>query len=221
MLGQRRCGVEHGVEVGEEALAQRVVLAEMRGEQFEALRHIEIDGRRNVAQVAQRFVDLARQRLAVVDVHRAAGAQHLAEIVVAAEHMAPRQPVDHHRRPRRHERPDMRQHRQVRVQHPVRGDDALRRAGRAGGEQKLRDAVGADLLGSAGERVSRTALEQLGERRGTGHFRGGRADHDFTALHFRNAKRPGEAGSVGGVDQPGIEQIEDVRSLPRSWLTSE
>ncbi len=70
-------------------------------ERFEALRHIEIHGRRDLAQIAQRFRKSLRRRLAIVDVQRAAVEQHQADVVTAAEGVIPRQPIEQHAAARR------------------------------------------------------------------------------------------------------------------------
>ena len=70
----------------------------MRQQHLEALRHVEIDGRRDVAQIAHSRLDGAGQRLAFVDIERAAIVEHEAEIVVAAEGVVPRQPIEQDRR---------------------------------------------------------------------------------------------------------------------------
>ena len=67
------------------------------------------------------------------------------EVVVAAEGVAPRQPVDEHRRVLAEEGPDLRDGLLVRAEHPVRVGDALRLAGRAGREEDLGDAARAHL----------------------------------------------------------------------------
>ena len=53
-------------------LAQRRVGLERVGDLLEALGHVEVDRRRDLAQVAQRLADQRRRRLAFVDVERAA-----------------------------------------------------------------------------------------------------------------------------------------------------
>ena len=98
VLRQARAGIEHDFEPAEEAFAQRGVAAQIRQQHLKALRHVEIDRRRDVAQIAHGRLDGARQRLAFVDIERAAIVEHHAEIVVAAEGVVPRRPVDQHRR---------------------------------------------------------------------------------------------------------------------------
>ena len=153
---QRRAGVDEGLEVGEQALAQGLVGLDIRQQHLEALGDIVIDGRRHVLEVADGGFDRARQRPPLVDIVRAAGRQHEIEVVVAAEGVAPGQPVDQHRRDHMVARIDALQHRLVRGHHLLGVDDALRRSGRAGGEEELGDGVGADVgvgrvdLGPAG-----------------------------------------------------------------------
>ena len=61
-------------------------------------------------------------------------AQHQIEIVVGAEGMVPRQPVEQHERRLCDKRPDLRELLLVCRQHAMRIDDALGQIGRAGSE---------------------------------------------------------------------------------------
>ena len=98
VLLQARAGIEQHLEAAEEVLAQLRIGTQIRQQRLKALRHVEIDGRRDLLEVADRRRNRAGQRLALVDVERAAIGQDEAEVVVAAERVVPRQPVDDHRR---------------------------------------------------------------------------------------------------------------------------
>ena len=72
-LRQAGAGEEEHLHAAEEA--SRAAARRPRsafGDLLEALRHVEVDRRRDLAQVAQRLADQRRRRLAVVDVERAA-----------------------------------------------------------------------------------------------------------------------------------------------------
>jgi hypothetical protein len=85
-----------------------------------------------------------RRRPAVVDVDGAAVEQREVEVVVAAERVAPGQPVHEHRRLDGEKRPDGLEHGLVCALHAVGVDHALGRGGRSGREQQLCDRAGAD-----------------------------------------------------------------------------
>jgi hypothetical protein len=169
-VGQRRRGVEDEVELGEEARAQLGVTLERGQEHVEAARHVEIDRRRDLAQVGDGGGDAVGRRLAAVDVERAAVPQHHVEVVIAAEGVAPRQPVDGDRRLVRvgEKRPQLRDRLLVRAQHALRVDDALGLARRARGEQDLGDRVRPNR--GAGDRraAQRPCIINDGERAGDG-----------------------------------------------------
>ena len=124
-LRERRRGVEEEVEVGEEALARSERPLRGSGEPLEAARDVEVEGRRDLAQVRDRLVEPPRRGLAVVDVERSAVEQHHVEVVVAAERVAPRQPVDDDRRALREEGPHLGDRLLVRAEHPLRVDHPL------------------------------------------------------------------------------------------------
>ena len=84
-----------------------------------------------------------------------------ADVVVAAESVVPRQPIDEHRRLIFEERQMRRDHRLVRAQHALRVDHALGHARRAGGEEEFRDRVG---RGRANGRRRRRRLPSLDAR---------------------------------------------------------
>ena len=143
---QRRAGEEHRVQPVEEFCAQRLVVAQIRQQRFIALRHVEIDRRRNLAEIAHGLLDAAGHRLALVEIHRAAVEQRQPDIVVAAKGVIPRQPVDDHRRLVLQEGQRLAQHHLVGADHALGVDDGLGIAGRARGQQEFRDGVGADRV---------------------------------------------------------------------------
>ena len=100
--------------------------------------------------------------------------------MVAAERVAPRQPVDDHRRRVAEERPARGEALLVRGEHAVGVDDALGRAGRARGEQHL------------GDRVGREPRRTRARRRRARRTRSGRS----TSAH-RGARRRGPGTGVG------------------------
>ena len=206
-------GVEQHLEPAEEVLPQRRVAAQIRQQHLEALRHVEIDGRRDLLQVAHGGVDGARQRLALVDVERAAVVEHQAEIVVAAEGVVPRQPVDDHRRLVGDEGQARADHRLVRAQHALGVDDALGIAGRAGGEQDFRHRVGTDLGVRCVDRGGRLGREQIGEQRGrpaAGRIGG---DHDLDVGRHGGVDGARERLAVGGEHQARRQDLDDRLEL--------
>ncbi len=211
LLAQRGAGVEQHLEPGEEVVAQRRVGAELHRQRLEALRHVEIDGRRDLAQIAHGLRHAGRGRIAVVDVERAAIGDDQPEIMVGAERVAPRQPVHDHRRLVLHEGEAGRKHRLVRRQHAVGVDHRLRRAGRAGGEQDLGDVVAADLgvRGIDGLAVVGFQLtEQLCAAR-----RRILADDQLAIFRHCGLDRLAEHRAVRRIDQSGRQQFDDVFEL--------
>ncbi len=94
-LRQRGAGIAQEIEIGEERARQRRIALEPVEHQGKAARHVEIKRRRDGAQILDRALDQSGHRLAVIDPQRAAIEQDEIEIVVAAEGVAPRQPVQH------------------------------------------------------------------------------------------------------------------------------
>ena len=146
-------------------LRSAVVDLERVGDLLEALGHVEVDRRRDLAQVAQRLADQRRRRLAFVDVERAAVVEGDADVVVAAEGVVPGQPVDQHRRLLLQRREALADHLLVGAEHALGVDHALGQLGRAGGEQELGDRVGADLGVRRVDGGGGRGRQQLGERR--------------------------------------------------------
>ena len=155
---QRRAGEHEGLAAREQRVAQHRSCVHRARDLFEALGHVEVDRRRDLAQVAQRLGDALRRGLAVVDVQRAAVVQRDADVVVAAEGVVPRQPVHQHRRLVRQEGAALAQHLLVGAPHAVRVDHALGLLGRARGEQELGDRVRARLRVRGGERRRRAGV---------------------------------------------------------------
>jgi len=103
----------------------------MRQQRGIARRNIEIHGRRHFTQVAYALPDQRRQRLAPVDVERAGMAQHQVEVMIAAERVVPRQPIDQDQGLLGEKRPDLRDLLLISRQHSVGIDHALGQAGRS------------------------------------------------------------------------------------------
>ena len=181
----------------------------MRQQHLETFRHVEIDRRRDVAQIAHGGVDGAGQRLAVVDIERAAVVQHEVEIVIAAEGVVPRQPVDDHRRLVGDEGEAAADHRLVGAQHQLGVDDAFGLAGRAGGEQDFGDGVGRDFGMRRFDRRRRLCARQVCEQRRRPIARRICRDRDFDAGRHRGGDGAGEGGAVRGKDEAGLKNLDD------------
>ena len=181
-LRERRRGVEEEVEVGEEALGQRVVLFERSREPLEAARDVEVQGRRHLSQVRNRLVEPPRRGLAGVDVERSAARQHHVEVVVPAERVAPGEPVDDDGGALREERPHLGDRLLVRAEHPLRVDHPLGCSGRARREEDLRDRVRSDRGARAVERDPRR----------------GAPERAHCCVRGAPAREEGDAGERGG-----------------------
>ena len=121
-------------------MPREIGIATQMGDKFLiAFRHVEIDRGGNVAQVFHRAGDAGGRGCAVIDVERAAIIDDEADIVVAAEGVVPRQPIDDHRRRVLHEAQRFEDHLLVRAQHALGVDHAFRQSGGAGGEQEFRN----------------------------------------------------------------------------------
>ena len=201
ILRQRGAGVEDQPQLREERSRESLVAFEMRQQRGVAGRHVEIDRRRDFGEVAHGLADHRGQRTAAVDHQRAGVAQHHVEVVVAAEGVIPRQPVDQRERLLGEERPHLQRLLLVRGQHAVGVDHALGQAGRAGGEQDFRDRVGAArggglVDGGAGRRAREIVEQRRAEVRAVA------ARDDFGVAADRR-ERLGERRGVGHVDQAG------------------
>ena len=220
-LRQAGAGEEEHLDAAEERLAQQRVDLERVGDLLEALGHVEVDRRRDLAQVAQGLADQRRRRLAFVDVERAAVVERDADVVVAAEGVVPGQPVDQHRRLGGQRREALADHLLVRAQHALRVDHALGQLGRAGGEEELGDGVGADRGMRIVDRARRRRLQQAGERdRGA-----------VSRACLRSARPACRAAPTAAIafayagplakTRPGVSRPRMWRSLPWSCETSE
>ena len=111
--------------------------------------------------------DQTGHRFALVDIKRAAVAQHHVEVVVRTEGVVPRQPVDDDRRMLFQERPGRSRALLVRAHHALRVNDALGLAGRSRREQDFRNRIGPHAGEGLGDAVCwRAGCEALkrGER---------------------------------------------------------
>ena len=124
--------------------------------------------------------------------------EHHAEILVARGGVVPRRPVDQHRRILAEEREHALDHRLVRAPHALRVDHGLRRAGRAGGKQKLDDGVRPDSCVRLVERARRRRLRQL---------------RDHLDARATSGDRLREGRAIRGVHQPRGEQRKDRPQL--------
>ena len=147
-------------------------------------------------------------------------AQHHGEVVVAAEGVIPRQPIDEGQRLLGEERPHLQRLLLVRGQHAVRVDHALGQAGRAGGEENFRDRVRADRGGGLVHAGAGLRAREIVEQRRAEI--GAVAARDDFGVAADRSERLGERRGIGHVDQAGREQLGDVAcSLAKSWLCSE
>ena len=213
VLRQRGAGVEDQPQLGEKRARQRLVAFEKRQQRRVAGRHVEIDRGRDLAQVARGLGDQRGHRPAAVDEQRAGVAQHQVEIVVGAEGVVPRQPVEQHQRRLIEKRPDLRELLLVRGQHAVRVDHAFGQAGRSRGEQDLGDGVRADGCGGFVQGRARPALRHVVEC-GDAVEVGAIAARDQLGLgQVEGGKGFGERAGVGDVDEAGREQFGNVLEL--------
>ncbi|MCY1356269.1 hypothetical protein D9M69_427140 [compost metagenome] len=212
-LRKRRARVEEHLHARQQVAAQHGVGFHCVGDGFEAGGHVEVDGGRDLAQVAQRLGHAGGRGLAVVDVQRAAVVQHDAHVVVAAEGVVPGQPVDQHRRLVAQSGNRLAQLLLVGAPHAVRVDHRLGHLGRARGEKKLGDGVGA---GGLHRRVDGGRGRRGGEHveaRGGAAFERAFGEHDLGAGGHGGRDGLGEARGVGGEHQAGRERVDDVAQL--------
>ena len=193
--------------------ASALVALEMRQQHVVAARDVEVDRRRDFAEIRDGPLDESRCRLAFVDVDRAAVPQHHVEIVVAAERVAPRQPVDDDRRLFGEERPDLRDGLLIGTEHPLRVDHTLGQIGGSGREQDLGDGVGAHAPEGVVDLGSRLGRKQAGKRGRpqTGHRVAG--GDQFCRSGVDRGQRRCEFGGVLNKDQPWREQCQNVFQL--------
>jgi hypothetical protein len=212
-LRQAGAGEEEHLDAAEERLAQDRIDLERVGDLLEALGHVEVDRRRDLAQVAQRLADQRRRRLAFVDVERAAVVEDEADVVVAAEGVVPGQPVDQHRRLLGQLRKALADHLLVRAQHALRVDHALRQLGRSGREQELGDRVGADARMRCVDGGGRLGSDQLGERRDGATVEPAFAQDDRRLGGNDRGDRLAVCGPLANTS-PGVSMPRMWRSLP-------
>ena len=170
--------------------AQRRVVAQIGQQRFIALGHVEIDRRRDLAQIAHGLLDAARHRLARVEIHRAAIEQRQPDIVIAAEGVVPRQPVDDDRRLVLQEGQRVADHHLVGADHALGVDDRLRIAGRARGQQEFRDGVGADRRSCAASRPGCSGVASRSAEHGhlaARHFAAARPRSRYPPAHWRES----------------------------------
>ena len=140
-LCERSTRIKKHAHARQQVAAQRVIGLHRVGNGFKAGRYIEVNRRRNLAQVAQGFGHQRRCRFAVVDIQRATMKQHHAKVVVAAKGMVPWQPVHQYRRHLAQHRHGLGHLLLVGAEHALGVDHCLGQFGRAAGEQKLHDGV--------------------------------------------------------------------------------
>jgi len=126
---ERRTREEHRMQPGEEFVAQSCIVAQIRQQRFIALGNVEIDRRRNLAEIPHGLLDAAGHRLALVKIHRAAIVQCEPDIVIAAKSVVPGQPVDDDGRFVLQEGQRLAQHHLVGADHALGVDDRLGIAG--------------------------------------------------------------------------------------------
>ena len=105
------------------------ILLQVWRQHLKAAGDVEINGRRNFAQVIYRGLKHPRCRFAGIYMKCPAVSQNQIEIVVAAEGVIPGQPIDQYRRATSNERPDLSDCLLVGTHHPLRIDDTLRHSG--------------------------------------------------------------------------------------------
>ena len=210
---QRRAGKEHRVQRREEFCAQRLVVAQVRQQRFIALRHVEIDCRRNLAEIAHGLLDAAGHRLAGVEIHRAAVVQRQPDVVIAAKGVIPRQPVDDHRRLVLQEGHGFADHHLVGADHALGIDDRLGIAGRARGQKKFCDGVRPDRVMRGIEARMQRRRHQIGEQ---GHITPGQraiGSGDLGAGWNVGFERIGEFVGVVDKDQARRQQLHQIGKL--------
>ena len=211
--GQRRAREEHRMQASKEFLPQACIVAQIGQQRFIALRHVEIDRRRNLLEIAHGLLDAAGHRLALVEIHRATIVQREPDIVIAAKGVIPRQPVDDDRRLVLQKRQRLAQHHLVGADHALGVDDRLRITGRARCQQEFCDRVRADDL------VHR--VEMWMQRRSHQIRQGGDVAAGHDAVRCRDfgtgghvgGQRIGEFRGVVGEHEAGRQQLHQIAEL--------
>ena len=210
---QRRTREEHRVQPAEEFRAQRLVVAQIRQQRFVALGHVEIDRRRNLAQIAHGLLDAAGHRLALVEIHRAAVVERQPDIVVAAKGVIPRQPVDDDRRLVLQERQRLAQHHLVGADHALGVDDGLGIAGRARGQQEFCDGVGTDGVMRRIEPRMLRRRQQIGQQRHLAARHRAARRRDLGPKRNVGRQRIGKFAGVVGEDEARRQQLHQKAEL--------
>ncbi len=212
-LCQRRTGVEEHVHLGQQRLAQQVVGLHRVGNGFEAGRHVEVHGGRDLAQVAQGLVHQRGRGLAVVDVQRTTVVDHHAEVVVAAEGVVPGQPVHQHQRLLGQHGHGLRHLLLVGAPQALRVDHGLGHLGRPRGEEELGDGVrpGGGHRGVHGGRG--LGGQQRGERGGVAARHGAFGGDQFHAVTQRGEHGAAVAQRVAGKHQARRQRLHHVVQL--------
>ena len=189
------------------------VVAQIRQQQLVSLRDVEIDRRRNLAEIPHGLLDAAGHRLSRIEIDRAAVEQHEPEIVIAAKGVIPRQPVDDDRRLLLQKSQGLAKHDLVGAQHPLRVDDGLGIAGRARRQQEFDDRIRTD----APMRLIETRIQRRGQQIGKLCYgtAGQRAagGHDFDFLGNVGLQRGGELIGVIDEDQSRRQKLHQIRKL--------
>ena len=210
VLRQSRAGVHQHLQPAEEHFTQAAVTLEIRQQGLVALGHVEVDGRRHLLEVGNRLLDLARHRLAFVDVQGAAVEQHQVEIMVAAEGVVPGRPVEQYRRLVFQKRQHGGDHALVAAQHAMGVDDSLGHAGGTGGEEEFGDAVRAHLLMGGVHRWAGDAGCEFAEQRRCAPGRRFVRHQQLGTGRNRGFNRARENAAIGGEHQTRFKQRDDV-----------
>src|SRR3977135_2208747 len=94
MLSDTCSAILQDPNTAEKVFPQRAVTTQPLNQFLVTLRNVRIEQRRDLAQVANRFLDLTRQGLAVIDIQCPTTKQCDAETYGATEDMVPGQPID-------------------------------------------------------------------------------------------------------------------------------
>ena len=169
IVRQGRAAIADIAQLPEERGAQGVILLHRVGEHGERDRRGAVDCRRHLGEVADRGLEQARKRLALIDVEGAAAMQAGVEVHVGAGNVVPRQPVEGDRDLVRIGvriatlvadtllSGDHRAHHTLRLRH------GLGHAGRAGCEEILGHGLRSDPVHFFGDAGTDGRLEEIGE----------------------------------------------------------
>ncbi len=129
VLWNRCCGVKNQVAITQIRTLESLILSHSGDKLRETDRHVEGKCSALIADVPYRSRKPCLGRLAIVNVEAAAIRKHHIEIVAAAEHMVPREPVQDLRRTRCHDRHHSCHLSLVDAEHAVRRQHAFRVCG--------------------------------------------------------------------------------------------